>query len=82
MLKELKDLAGMHPVWSRTETYNIVRYYSPDMGSRCVIVKEGVSLAEAQSHCQDPATKCEGEWFDGYVAANSRTGLLLWKAFK
>ena len=46
------------------ETYNIVRFYRD---GRNKVIKRGVSLEEAQRHCQDPTTKKEGAWFDGYV---------------
>lgn len=60
-------------------TYKIVRNYfdSPRHGE---VVKRGLSLEEAQAHCQDPETssstctkarlrlrtKQHGPWFDGY----------------
>ena len=44
--------------------YNIVRYYK-EAGKKSEIIEEDVTLAEAQAHCQDPATKGE-DWFDGY----------------
>jgi hypothetical protein len=87
MLKELKDLTNSHPVPSRTENYVIIRYHHPDGGSRTELIKEGLSLAQAQAYCQDPATSCKDGptsnwWFDGYVEANSNTKyILLWKAF-
>ena len=58
--------------------YKIVRFYQN--GTRRTI-KTGVTLAEAQAHCQDPETSSRtatsaaarrrtkrfGPWFDGYV---------------
>ena len=44
-------------------TYRINRYRFnglTDYG-----IKEGLTLAEAQAHCNDPATHGDG-WFDGY----------------
>ena len=50
-------------------TYKIVRYYAPHMNQENEDVEGmgGLSLEEAQEHCSDPNTKCEGEWFDGYA---------------
>ena len=53
-------------------TYNIVRFYADDRERR--IVQTGLSLEDAQSHCQDPETSSRttttddesGDWFDGY----------------
>lgn len=58
--------------------YKIVRYY--ERGSRRTI-ESGVTLEEAQAHCNDPETSSKtctnragrertrkmGAWFDGYV---------------
>lgn len=30
------------------------------------LVKKVRTLKEAQAHCQDPKTRKEGKWFDGY----------------
>lgn len=50
------------------KTYCIVRFYAdsshPDHHS---IQKEGLTLEEAQEHCNDPSTREEGVWFDGYT---------------
>ena len=59
--------------------YNIVRFYR-DSPIRRRIIKERVTLEEAQAHCKDPETSsstCKlswnkrrtrlyGPWFDGY----------------
>jgi len=44
-------------------TYQIVRYYRDDKGSE--VKKTGLTLEEAQEHCQREDTKGEN-WFDGY----------------
>jgi len=44
-------------------TYKIVRFRQ-DGGQR--VVGRGLTLEEAQAHCNDPRTKGKG-WFDGYV---------------
>jgi hypothetical protein len=46
------------------EYYNIVRFHKD---GRKRVVQRHVTKEEAQSHCKDPSTKKEGEWFDGYV---------------
>lgn len=65
-------------------TYRIVRHYFRDSSSR--VIKRGLTLHQAQAHCQDPetssstATKPEGKrrtqlhgpWFDGYTAEVQR----------
>ena len=43
-------------------TYKIIRFRFK--GSKRVI-KRGLTLNEAQEHCNDPSTSGEG-WFDGY----------------
>ena len=52
-------------------TYRIVRVYKgkfhPKDGLVSKIIKEGLSLEEAQAHCNDPSTREEGVWFDSYV---------------
>lgn len=60
-------------------TYRITRFYQ--QGHPKEIIEEGLTLEEAQAHCEDPetssrtATEAEGvertermgEWFDGYT---------------
>lgn len=56
-------------------SYKIVRFYSDNRERRTI--ETGLSLAEAQSHCQDPETSSQttttdtdpGTWFDGYEEA-------------
>lgn len=59
--------------------YKIVRHYSSHWPNRRTIAR-GLTLAEAQAHCQDPQTSSStctsaagkrrtrrlGPWFDGY----------------
>jgi len=48
------------------ETYKIVRFYrDPNKSNRTILT--GLTLEQAQAHCKDPATRKEGEWFDGYT---------------
>ena len=69
-------------------TYKIIRFYSNRMwrskseGSRAKTIKKGLTLEEAQAHCNDPETSADtckkpenvnrtarvGFWFDGYTA--------------
>ena len=63
-------------------SYKIVRMFFNDVPSK--IIKTGLTLERAQSHCQDPETSsstCEGitgiertdkygPWFDGYEEEN------------
>lgn len=44
--------------------YKIVRFYKADKPSR--VIRKGLTLKEAQEHCNDPATRKEGVYFDGY----------------
>jgi len=53
-------------------TYSVIRFYADSRERR--LVKAGLTLDEAQSHCQDPETSSKttttddesGVWFDGY----------------
>ena len=47
-------------------TYKIVRFYADSLKNRQVI-RSGLTLEQAQEHCNDPSTREEGVWFDGYV---------------
>jgi len=46
-------------------TYSIFRYYAPHLNKSKELIESGLSLEEAQAHCQRPDTKGDG-WFDGY----------------
>jgi len=48
------------------ETYNIVRFYRK---GRKKVLHRNVSLEIARLHCNDPRTKRDGVWFDGYTKA-------------
>jgi len=48
--------------------YKIVRFYHPSTKCNPHIIKTGLTLAEAQAHCQNPSTRKENEYFDGYEA--------------
>ena len=46
-------------------TYKIVRFYRDRIGYR-EIIKKGLTLEQAQAHCQREDTHGDG-WFDGYT---------------
>lgn len=48
--------------------YVIIRFYKDDSKEN-KIIKRGLTLQEAQAHCQDPKTSGDG-WFDGYGQEN------------
>ncbi len=48
------------------ETYKIVRFYAPHMNQDSDTVKTGLTLEEAQDHCNREDTHCDN-WFDGYT---------------
>ena len=43
-------------------TYMIIRFYRE---SQSTVIKRGLTLEQAQEHCNDPETAGDG-WFDGY----------------
>lgn len=51
-------------------TYKIVRLYH-DINKRGRAIKSGLTLQEAQAHCNDPSTRGDG-WFDGYQQEHIR----------
>jgi hypothetical protein len=63
--------ADLHAIISDTvgsgTEYKIVRMYRDDRPSRTI--KRGLNLEQAQRHCNDPRTRKDGEYFDGYDKA-------------
>tara|TARA_B110000483_G_C17848841_1_gene409553 strand:+ start:128 stop:382 length:255 start_codon:yes stop_codon:yes gene_type:complete len=51
------------------KTYSIIRFYREGETENKTI-KTGLTLEEAQEHCQDPDTEC-AEYFDGYEGEES-----------
>lgn len=56
-------------------TYRIIRFYRDDEERNRTVIATGLTLEEAQAHCQDPETSSSsaadpdlshGPWFDGY----------------
>jgi len=50
------------------QTYKIIRFYFPDQAKEPETIREGLTLAEAQKHCQDDTTMEDDIYFDGYEA--------------
>jgi hypothetical protein len=48
--------------------YNIYRYFRKE-GKGRQFIKKVATLELAQLHCNDPKTRKEGVWFDGYQKA-------------
>lgn len=46
-------------------TYSIIRIYHPSLNKPSRIIKSGLTLEEAQDHCNDPDTATD-DWFDGF----------------
>ena len=48
-----------------TNLYKIIRHYSDRRPKR--IIKKDLTLEQAIEHCEDPSTRKEGDWFDGWT---------------
>lgn len=48
-------------------TYSIIRHFAPSLEKENEVIDTGLTLEEAQEHCNDPDTREDGEWFDGYT---------------
>ena len=50
-------------------TYRIVRFYTDEAHpENRRVIDTGLTLKQAQAHCQSPDTHEFGVWFDGYEA--------------
>ena len=73
---------GNHAARKVTRVYKIVRnYFDRERAPNRRVIKRGLTLEQAQAHCQDPETSSRtcvkdagkrrtrlyGEWFDGYT---------------
>lgn len=47
--------------------YAIVKMEFPDPFNYTEVVQRGLTLEEAQAHCQRDDTRAEGEWFHAYM---------------
>lgn len=64
---ELLEAAGV-PEFEDDKTYKIVRFYQDDSHpDHRKVIKTGLTLEEAQDHCNDEDTHEPGVWFDGYT---------------
>lgn len=85
LIRTLKKLASMYED-ENVPGYSIYRYWNPESGKSPEFVKSGLTLKEAQEHCQREDTHNrsgpESTWyFEGYVASGSRTATItLWDA--
>lgn len=59
----MKGLYEIQQENNNVEKYKIVRFFKDDRGRE--VRETGLSLQEAQAHCNDKASSGEG-WFDGY----------------
>lgn len=50
-----------------TTYYKIFRSFHPSLNRENETIKTGLTLQEAQEHCNDPDTRQEGVWFDGFT---------------
>ena len=46
--------------------YKVIRFYHPSQNKENEVIQEGLTLQEAQDHCQRDDTRQEGIYFDGY----------------
>lgn len=53
------------------KTYRILRIYAPSLERDSEVVDTGLTLAEAQAHCNDTSTREDGKWFDAYEREES-----------
>jgi len=51
---------------SKTEKYNIVRFYAS--GKKSEVIRRDFTLEQAREWCSREDTREEGKWFDGYRA--------------
>lgn len=52
------------------KTYKIIRFYQ-ERHKQSRVIKRGLTLEQAQAHCNDPATEKAGQWFDGFQSEDN-----------
>ena len=50
-------------------SYNIIRFYHPSVDKHSKVMKRGLTLEQAQAHCNNPKTRKDDHHFDGYTKA-------------
>lgn len=56
------------PFYKQTDghnDYDIVRFYSNHRNPR--VMQRALTRRDAERHCNNPRTRKEGEWFDGFA---------------
>ena len=48
-------------------TYKIIRFYHPSQERYNETRETGLTLEQAQAHCEHPSTREDGVFFDGYT---------------
>ena len=46
--------------------FQIIRYFHPSLNKSNKVIKRGLTLEQAQAHCNDPKTATK-DYFDGYT---------------
>lgn len=52
------------------KTYKIIRFYQ-ERYKQSRVIKRGLTLEQAQAHCNNPATEKAGVWFDGFQSEDN-----------
>ena len=52
------------------KTYKIIRFYR-ELHKSSRVIKRGLTLEQAKEHCNNPSTRKEGEWFDGFESEDN-----------
>lgn len=80
LLTALNEATGDVENWGdeedepENEDYCIIRFYRHDSNAKH-IVKRGLTLDEAQAHCEREDTSCD-DWFDGFSTEDNYPNLI------